>query len=461
MRCIKANRACGGYEHGTFSTFRQYGTQGAYQPSSIPSTARKCSMPKRVPVPGTNVLPEDTLPAETSQAESNGLALRAFFYDYCIVSTNQNLSRGYLSGLEMMAYRLGPKSDLVKACQAVAFGSHGKPLNRPQLVQKAEMFYQELLGSLARAIESPASANVTESIRVAMLLGLYQMTMASETDHGDHDTHARGLAALMNIGHWPLDLLGTVRSGPPKFLPVSKVPSVSGVFSVPALRDQAESLDDLLLDLDLLWTTFEASCESKDFSALKNESIALDRRFAKWQNSRVTEFKPTRVGHVSQSRYESQIAVGYWPGKVDTYFDLYVAGVWNIFRAARLLLVALIVKLSDTCGGHDSFMDLSYTANGIVEDMIASVPYHLADNLQAFLNELARSTEIADPGKSLGGLLLMHPLYVASKMSFLSEEIREYMRACLTWIGSNMGLGQATLLAKVREIRSWSLTPPT
>jgi hypothetical protein len=129
----------------------------------------------RVPIPGTDALPPDTIPVETSQAESNELALRAFFYDYCIMPTNPNLSRGYLSGLEMMAYRLGPKSNLVRACQAVAFASHGKPLHRPQLVHKAEMFYEELLGSLARVIQSPASADATETKLVAMLLGLYQV----------------------------------------------------------------------------------------------------------------------------------------------------------------------------------------------------------------------------------------------------------------------------------------------
>jgi hypothetical protein len=176
MRCIRGNRTCHGYEYGTFSAFRPYkAPQGSNLPSSFISQARKCSIPMRVPIPGTDILPPDTIPVETSQAESNALSLRAFFYDYCIIPTNPNLSRGYLSGLEMMAYRLGPKSNLVKACQAVAFASHGKPLHRPQLVHKAEMFYQELLGSLARAIESPASADATEIKLVAMLLGLYQV----------------------------------------------------------------------------------------------------------------------------------------------------------------------------------------------------------------------------------------------------------------------------------------------
>jgi hypothetical protein len=74
-----------------------------------------------------------------------------------------------------MAHRLGPKSDLVKACQAVSYATHGKPLNRPQLVNKGKMLYQELLGSLATAIENPASADSTESKWVAMLLGLFEV----------------------------------------------------------------------------------------------------------------------------------------------------------------------------------------------------------------------------------------------------------------------------------------------
>jgi hypothetical protein len=174
MRCLNAHRACGGYED-TSSAFRRYEARRSDPPSAFESTARKCSLPKRLPVPGTNILPKESLPSEVSEAESDQLALRAFFYDYCVLPTNQNLSRGFLSGLEKMAHRLGPTSDLAKACQAVGFGSHGKPLHRPTLVDKAERIYQELLGSLAKAIDSPILADVTEARLVAQLLGLYQV----------------------------------------------------------------------------------------------------------------------------------------------------------------------------------------------------------------------------------------------------------------------------------------------
>ena len=172
MRCINAHRPCSGYEQSASSTFRQYENLSGDKSPKFISAARKCSLPKRIPVPGTNIIPEDNIPV--SQPESDNFALRAFFYDYCIISTNSNLSRGYLSGLEMMLQRLGPTSDLAKACQAVMLATHGKPLQRPQLVNKAELYYQELLGSLAKSIDSPPFGNAVEEKLVAMLLGLYQ-----------------------------------------------------------------------------------------------------------------------------------------------------------------------------------------------------------------------------------------------------------------------------------------------
>lgn len=131
----------------------------------------------RLSIPGTNVLPEDAIPVERTQEESDWLSFRAFLYDFCIVSTNSNLSRGYLSDIEVLVRRLGPASDLVKACQVVSFGCHGKTLRRPNLVRKAERFYQEILGSFAKTMDDPNLVNATESRLVAMLLGLYQVNL--------------------------------------------------------------------------------------------------------------------------------------------------------------------------------------------------------------------------------------------------------------------------------------------
>lgn len=177
-RCLTAQRTCGGYEDGTNRIFRQYDGRGG---DSVPfrSIARKCVLPVRASGPGTDIVPEDGLPEENSEEKIEEFALRAFLYDYCVVSTNQSLSRGYLNGLELMIYHLGWQSDLAKACKAVAFADHGIKLRRPGLVRKAETIYHNLLGSLAKAIQDPAFVNTAESLTIAMLLGLYEVFFVS------------------------------------------------------------------------------------------------------------------------------------------------------------------------------------------------------------------------------------------------------------------------------------------
>jgi hypothetical protein len=110
-----------------------------------------------------------------SDKEVHDTALRAFLYEYCVVSVNQSLSRGFLDGLEPMLHRLGPESKLAKACRTVAFASHSIKLRRPSLYSQAESWYCELLGVLAEAVESPAIAKTSETVMIAILLGLYEV----------------------------------------------------------------------------------------------------------------------------------------------------------------------------------------------------------------------------------------------------------------------------------------------
>ena len=174
MRCITAQRTCAGYEDNLTRIFRHYDRQDG---DLIPfkSMALKCHLPVRVSGPGTDIVPEDSLPQEVSDDKDEEFALRAFFYDYCIISNNRSLSRGYLDGLELMLHHLGWQSDLAKACKVVAFSNQSIKLHRPALARKAEISYHNLLGSLAKAIKKPAFVNTAESLMIAMLLGLYEV----------------------------------------------------------------------------------------------------------------------------------------------------------------------------------------------------------------------------------------------------------------------------------------------
>jgi len=216
---------------------------------------------------------------------------------------------------------------------------------------------------------------------------------------------------------------------------------------MPNLTNQAPSLDSLLLDLDALWGRFKMSSEPTDYLALRAQCTALEHRLTTWVNGQAPEAQPTPVINLGCEDESSVIAVGRWPGRVDTYSDLYTAGVWNIARAARLMLLMLHFKISNSLDGPDHNLGQIPAAGAIAADIMASVPYHLADNLHHFIK--APESEAMNPGRTLGGLLLMHPLYIVCYLPFVSESIKDYARRCLLWIADNMGIGYAERLTKV------------
>ena len=179
MRCLGAQRTCGGYEDGADRVFRQYEAPDADH-SLFKSSARKCSLPVRTSLPGSDALPEDGGPKELTDENIEDYALRAFLYNFCVVSVNRSISRGFLHGLEPTLHRLGPQSDLAKACKAVFFASHGTKLCRPSLTRKAERLYQDVLESLAEAIQHVVLKDTVVSLMIAMLLGFYEVLLHLE-----------------------------------------------------------------------------------------------------------------------------------------------------------------------------------------------------------------------------------------------------------------------------------------
>jgi len=174
--------------------------------------------------------------------------------------------------------------------------------------------------------------------------------------------------------------------------------------------------------------------------------MALNHDLAIWQQGQSEEFKPTTVDPGLPATPNP--GVGYWHGRVDMYIDLYVAALWNISRIARCLLITLIIRLSGVLNDDVNHEADHQEALRLVEAVIASIPYHLAEDLQVFLRQRGNHSEVSNPGRPVGGLLLMHSIYVASHLEIFPLEMREYMKNCLVWIGRRMGIGQAAFLAQ-------------
>lgn len=114
----------------------------------------------------------------------------------------------------------------------------------------------------------------------------------------------------------------------------------------------------------------------------------------------------------------------------------------------------IIIRCSKRLQGSDIQLQEQKKADKLTEEIAASIPYHLTDDLQVYVQELQTGSGIMIPGRPVGGLLLLHPLYVAARLSIVSPQLRDYMSGCLAWIGKNMGIGQATLLSNASVLRA-------
>lgn len=186
-------------------------------------------------------------------------------------------------------------------------------------------------------------------------------------------------------------------------------------------------------------------------NTLRETAQSLNHDIAEWQQRQSVDFKPTTIGHIPPKDVPFRAEVGYWPSRVDIYFDFYVAAVWNVSRLARCFLLNIILKsgeiLDDSSTDFQDPQDLVHQ----VEDIIASIPYHLTMDVRSFIRYAqAAGQGISNPERPAGGFLLMHSIYAVSCLPTVPLDMQNYMRNCLTWIGSHMGIGQASLLAQVR-----------
>jgi hypothetical protein len=128
-----------------------------------------------------------------------------------------------------------------------------------------------------------------------------------------------------------------------------------------------------------------------------------------------------------------------------------VAAVWNTYRKTRLLILDLIFQCKEKLGDSKSREQLRQEAQKLADGIAATIPFFLTNNPETFsLGARGRESEGLEVGRPVGGLLLLHPLWVVSVVSIVPFDMRKQIRQCLTWIGENMGISQAFLLANVR-----------
>lgn len=216
-------------------------------------------------------------------------------------------------------------------------------------------------------------------------------------------------------------------------------------------------MDDLLISLGVLHKRAEAALSGFPISTgdilcqLRDKALELDNTFISWEETCSEKFRARTLFHIEEGQDTSRVPVGLWPGKVDTYSDHYIAGIWNLYRACRLSLLDLVVRLSDALNDGRSPDGEHVASDCLVRDMLASITYHLTEDIHLLSREIKTTDHLKNPGRSINGLLLMHSIFITSHLDIVDVHAQMYLKRCLEWIGEYMGIGQATMFSQVRS----------
>ncbi|KAI9709324.1 MAG: hypothetical protein M1820_003444 [Bogoriella megaspora] len=456
VRCAKAKHLCLGYKDDWDVIFRPL--QLAESDSSHSETVERRGHPTVEIIQSPSISSFATL----NDAEIEEKILDTFVEEFCAISSNPKISRGFLDGFESLVNHAGKATDIGQAATMVGLAGVANRIGRLSLHKRAELIYGRLLRSFQTSLTDKERSSSVESLMTAVLLGIYEVITSSKYHPGYHTAHVRGVSAILSQEDSPFDLdagIQLFQLGDPQLLKksfhvihASAAVITTGVLCSPLSHDAIQNLDAMLIKFSPIFhytnTLFSSSFPAfLCVETLLEEAMSLDEEFKRWPEAQEGGWLPQTAGTFS----EQQTAIPGLPrlgiGRLDSYFDLFVAAVWNTYRKSHMMILNIIFRCRKHLGKEDAETELRERVKRLAEDIMASLPYHIFRDQNNYLELIEKGSRKLEIGQTAGGLLMMHPLYVVAGMSALSESFRTYARDSLAWIGRHMGVGQATILA--------------
>lgn len=133
-----------------------------------------------------------------------------------------------------------------------------------------------------------------------------------------------------------------------------------------------------------------------------------------------------------------------------------VASMWNTYRQCQLHLADLLCRINEALAGSSNgsreirqCRKLRSEIEGYIDDICASIPFMLAGETICHCKPKGATWSLPRPPMLLGGLSMQWRLFTIATLENAPAVRREHARDVLLWIGDNLGLGQARVLADV------------
>lgn len=210
----------------------------------------------------------------------------------------------------------------------------------------------------------------------------------------------------------------------------------------------------------LLGTVGRAAEDEELIKAAMAQCQALDKEIADWLQGLPPSFGWRTVAWEDYNPKCDYSRAEVFPGRIDTYGDLWVVNLWNVMRCMRIVLASLMVRITAwTISPADYRTTPEYAASArvcveAIADIIASVPYQLGWFARhEHLRERAQLSGFAcgeDGGeKGLAGYFLLWPLTCIQGQDYLTDSQRAWVKGRLRCIGGRIGVRYGYMLSQM------------
>ena len=438
------------------------------------------------------------IPSQVSDtAESRALVY--FLTHYIQVAPEEEKCKSYVDYLVPLYLDSNMSMRLFHATSAVSMLTLAKRTDKSSDMEGSRVNYGKAVGLLREAVADPRESRTDDTLMTALILGLYDSVAANRDAPFAWRHHVDGAFAMVNLrrydtltSHLSQKLYWAVKShsaishvmrcepmepytnwrtlwrtplGHAKLENYAYVITVTAL-RLPALRHAATKI---------LVKPMRPEVALEVLRLLANVKT-LDAEVACWPYTVPVPWRASLVGWKHGELSDAQHSECY-PGPVWSYYNWWIANVWNMYRALRCYCQGLIISCVERLVPSEAVEEVSEyvcavrTQQRMVDESCASVPICLGDSHDFTLIDPTGSPKLAAgskddqdtpkgppagntltwPKNPMSGYFLIWNLETAASIPTIPRRQRVWLLGRMEEVGRRFGLGMATL--KADEIR--------
>ncbi|KFX91973.1 hypothetical protein V490_05618 [Pseudogymnoascus sp. VKM F-3557] len=413
-----------------------------------------------------------------------------YFFTNFVATSDNGASIGLTDYIIPLAQASPSNKHLSLAFSAASLAAFGNRPSGKALLTKAQEQYSKAIRHVNDALRDPVATKTDETLAAVMLLGMYETILSRPVAMAAWGSHIDGAVMLVKLrGKKQL----RTRVGNALFIAVRNLMFIHCLttgkkpeWNIDLWRSDDEEGDirevvnrlvlqaaELRYEINGLMTLAARTPEnvSKVNDAMQR-SWDMERKFQEWIANLPDELRFTTVAWVESISSDQLLDSEVYPGKIDTFPDVWIANVWTLLRVTRLFVSGAVVRCAawlNTSVDYRTTTEYAEAARlgtDAVNDIIAGIPYHLGwkGNKEGSSKRFAVAGDNCfafgdnqNTPRALGAYLSTWPIFSAYCSDFATDAQRTWLRGRLHYITDVMGINQAGTLA-LYQLRLPSMT---